>query len=111
MIVDKTGRQIVPGQILDLPVLALTGAMVPARVLETVEPSHLIAPNSAQSPPFVGIEIKLQLFVRQVAPNVYMCDNAYVVLEAQKADEQNTNERTNERTEDNLRKLGLVKPH
>lgn len=88
MIVDRTGREIKPGQILDIPVLALTGAMVPAKVLEVSEPSGLTVPNSVtQEPPFVGVVITLKLYSVQVAnprspAKVYLCDNTYVVQDA-----------------------------
>jgi hypothetical protein len=89
MIIDETGRELKPGQIIHIPVLSLTGSMVPAQIVETNEPSGLTVPNSVtQNPPFVGIVITLRLVVRPLAnPNsktasTYLCDNVYVVREA-----------------------------
>ncbi len=89
MIIDKTGREIKPGQIIDVPTLSLTGAMIPARDIEVVEPSSLSLPQSVtKNPPFVGVMITLQLWVQPTVSRdgshspIFVCDNSYIVQQA-----------------------------
>jgi hypothetical protein len=92
MIIDRTGRELKPGQIIEIPVLALTGAMVPAQIIEISEPSGLTLPNSVtQAPPFVGVQIMLKLIVIPLGEgagqnsklsNMFLCDNTYLVQDA-----------------------------
>ena len=93
MIIDRTGREIRAGQILDVSALTLTGPMLPVKVIEVYEPAGLELPTGTQpTPPYVGVMVTLQMLVRQI-PNklsrdkVYLCDNTYVIQEPEQEPE------------------------
>jgi len=87
LIIDKTGRKLKPGDILDVCALTLSGPMIPVRIVEVYEPAGLTLPSAVpQEPPYLGVLLTLKVGVQQIAnPNsrekVYICDNSYVVGE------------------------------